>query len=73
MNTFNPKEYKVVALREAHGPFVCPDCRDEVRRATLNLATDFAPPANVIGGKVTDSPFRQQKFSCTEIKFEVAE
>jgi hypothetical protein len=43
MNTFNPKEYKVVALREAHGPFVCPDCCNEVRGATLNLATDFAP------------------------------
>jgi hypothetical protein len=28
---------------EAHGLFVCPDCRDEVRGATLNLATDFAP------------------------------
>jgi hypothetical protein len=30
---------------KAHGPVVCPDCCDEVRSATLNLATDFAPPA----------------------------
>jgi hypothetical protein len=29
---------------KTHGPFVCLDCRDEVPGATLNLATDFAPP-----------------------------
>jgi hypothetical protein len=28
---------------KTHGLFVCSDCRDEVRGATLNLAPDFAP------------------------------